>query len=217
MAIEVASGADEHRVPPPFVLESDAVSLAFFVARSAHAGQTRRGDGTPYLDHPLLVAELLDREGCDEETIAAALLHDVVEDSALTVGDVVEAFGVGVGELVAALTDDPGIEAWEDRKGVLRASVAAAGTHAVSIYLADKIANLRDWQAVYAAIGERAVERFKAPTIDARVRVWQGDLEMAERFAPDCGLTAQLRTELAAFEHELAAHRRAPALSLGRR
>jgi guanosine-3',5'-bis(diphosphate) 3'-pyrophosphohydrolase len=188
--------------PPPFVLESDPLALAYFVARSAHAGQTRGEHGRPYLEHPIQVAELLEREGYPEETIVSALLHDVVEDSGLTVGDVVESFGITVGELVAALTDDPSIEDWEERKLALRAEVAGAGPQALAIYTADKLANLQDWGVVYAKVGERAVDYFKAPTIDARVRIWRGDLELAEREAPESPLSAQLRAELEAFQSQ---------------
>jgi (p)ppGpp synthase/HD superfamily hydrolase len=190
--------------PPAFVLDSDPLSLAFFLARTAHAGQTRGGGGRPYLDHPVQVAHLLNEERCAEPTIVAGMLHDVVEDSGLKVGDVVETFGVDVGELVAALTEDPSIEDWEDRKLALRQEVAAAGPQAAAIYTADKLANIHDWRLVYAQIGERAVEHFKAPTLDARVRVWRGDLEMVERLVPELELTRQLRTELEVFEAERA-------------
>src|SRR5262245_12030652 len=194
--------------PPPFVLVSDRLCLAFFVARSAHAGHTRGDHGRPYLEHPIQVAELLEEQEYPESTIAAALLHDVVEDSGLTVGDVVESFGVQVGELVAALTDDPSVEDWEERKLALRAEVEGAGPEALAIYVADKLANLHDWRVVYAAVGERAVEYFKAPTLDARIRIWRGDLDLAEADAPDLPLTAQLRDELDAFERQRTASRR---------
>jgi (p)ppGpp synthase/HD superfamily hydrolase len=194
--------------PPPFVLDSDPLALAFFVARRAHAGHTRGDHGRPYLEHPIQVAELLEDQGYRESTITAALLHDVVEDSGLTVGDVVESFGVPVGELVAALTEDPSISDWEQRKGTLRAEVAAAGPEALAIYVADKLANLQDWRVVYAAVGERAVDYFKAPTLDARIRIWRGDLELAEEGAPTLPLTTQFRGELEAFERQRTASRR---------
>jgi (p)ppGpp synthase/HD superfamily hydrolase len=188
--------------PPAFVLASVPLSLAFFVAREAHAGQTRGGGGRPYLDHPIQVAELLSGQGADEPTIVAGLLHDVVEDSGLTVGDVVESFGIEVGELVAALTDDPGIEDWEQRKLALREHVAEAGPAAAAIYAADKLANLHDWRAVYGELGEDAVAHFTAPTLDARVRVWHADLDMVERVATGLELNARLRDELETFEAE---------------
>lgn len=184
------------------MLDSESLGLAFFVARRAHAGQTRGGGRMSYLEHPIRVAELLEKDGADEAMIAAALLHDVVEDSGFTVGDVVESFGVEVGELVAALTDDPAIADWEQRKVALREHVADAGPRAAAIYTADKIANLHDWRTVYAELGEGAVEHFKAPTIDARVRAWRADLEMVERVAPGLALLSRLRADLGAFESE---------------
>jgi (p)ppGpp synthase/HD superfamily hydrolase len=206
---EHAPEPEEARIePPPFVLDSDPLALAFFVARRAHAGHTRGDHGRPYLEHPIQVAELLEDQGYEESTITAALLHDVVEDSGLTVGDVVESFGVPVGELVAALTEDPSISDWEQRKGTLRAEVAAAGREALAIYVADKLANLQDWRVVYAAVGERAVDYFKAPTLDARIRIWRGDLELAAEGTPNLPLTAQFRDELEAFERQRTASRR---------
>jgi guanosine-3',5'-bis(diphosphate) 3'-pyrophosphohydrolase len=206
---EHASEEKEAQIEPPsFVLDSDPLALAFFVARKAHAGQTRGDHGRPYLEHPIQVAELLDEQGYPESTIAAALLHDVVEDSGLTVGDVVESFGVPVGELVAALTEDPAVADWEERKQQLRSGVAGAGREALAIYVADKLANLHDWRVVYAAVGEDAVDYFKAPTLDARIRIWRGDLELAEERVPDLALTPRFRDELEAFERQRTASRR---------
>ena len=197
--------------PPAFFLASEPLSLAFFVAREAHAGQTRGGGGRPYLDHPVQVAELLRDHGASEATITAGLLHDVVEDSGLTVGDVVESFGVEVGELVAALTDDPEIEDWEERKGALREHVAEAGERAAAIYAADKLANLHDWRVVYAELGEQAVDHFKAPTLDARIGAWHADLEMVERVAPGLELGARFGDELNGFEADRARRLAEPA------
>ena len=57
------------------------------MASEAHAGQIRNGSGgRPYIEHPLAVAELLAAHGFDDAVLAAALLHDVVEDSATEVG-----------------------------------------------------------------------------------------------------------------------------------
>jgi (p)ppGpp synthase/HD superfamily hydrolase len=198
----VADSPDLELEPPDFVLDSDRLSLAFFVARSAHAGHTRGGGGRPYLDHPVQVAELLREETSPEPTIAAGLLHDVVEDSGLTVGDVVESFGVEVGELVAALTEDPEISDWEQRKAALRDEVSHAGPQAAAIYAADKLANLHDWRAVYAEVGEDAVEHFKAPTLDARIRAWREDLAMVQGCTPSNGLVDGFRRELERFESD---------------
>jgi hypothetical protein len=90
----------------------------------------------------------------------------------------------------------------------LRAGAAEAGKEALAIYVADKLANLHDWRVVYAAVGEDAVDYFKAPTLDARIRIWRGDLELAQQRVPDLALTAQFSDELDAFERQRIASRR---------
>ena len=187
---------------PAFVVESADLSMAFSFARRAHLGHTRGGHGRPYLDHPIQVAELLRDEGYGDAVCAAGLLHDVVEDSGFTVGEVTQRFGEEVGRLVAALTEDPTVADWEVRKRALREQVAKSGPECAAIYVADKIANLHDWRVVYAEVGERAVEFFKAPTLAARVRAWRSDLDMGERVQPQLSLNTHLRRELEEFERE---------------
>lgn len=193
---------------PPFVSERCGLARqALDLACRAHAGQERKGDGSPFIGHPMRVASLLEAEGFDQPVIAAALLHDVVEGSQLEVGDIVERFGAEVGELVGALTEDERIADYVERKHAHRDQVAAAGDRAASIYVADKLANLRDMRALYAEVGESAAERFTAPTLDVRVDAWRRDLEMATRVAPDLTLLERLRNELDGFEADRAARR----------
>ena len=67
---------------------SELISRALAKATEAHAGQVRNGSGgLPYIEHPRMVAATLARLGYGETTLAAALLHDVVEDSDTTVED----------------------------------------------------------------------------------------------------------------------------------
>jgi (p)ppGpp synthase/HD superfamily hydrolase len=199
---------DSDLAEPCFVRErSESLRAAFALARRAHAGQERKGDGTPFIGHPIRVAGLLAGEGFDESVIAAALLHDVVEDSELEVGDIVDRFGAEIGRLVAALTEDERIDDYEERKDAHRDQVAAAGERAAAIYVADKLANLRDMRELYAQIGERAAERFTAPTLDVRVRAWRRDVEMASRVAPGIALLGPLGAELEGFEADRAARR----------
>jgi (p)ppGpp synthase/HD superfamily hydrolase len=186
---------------PEYVLESDVLGEALALAAQAHAGQ-HRGNGSPYLGHPLRVCDLLAETGAGERMLAAALLHDAVEDSELTIGAVVERFGVEVGELVAALTEDEEIDDWVARKDALRAQVAAAGARAAAIYTADKLANLREMRDLYAEHGEAAIDLHKAPTLDLRVDAWEKDVETVARIAPGLALLPVLREELTAFEAE---------------
>ena len=189
---------------PDFVAGSGLAADAYEFAVRAHEGQDRKGDGSPYIRHPVEVARLLHREGlADDVTLASAFLHDVVEDSDTTIDEIRRRFGEEVAAIVGAMTEDKTMSDYEERKTHHRDQVAAFGGAAVRIYAADKLANLRDMRTLYASEGEAAAAKFKAP-IDVRVRLWRGDLELAERLAPELGLVAELRSELDAFDAERA-------------
>jgi (p)ppGpp synthase/HD superfamily hydrolase len=184
---------------------SELVADAHELATDAHAGQRRKDDGTPYITHPESVAGLLDDAGFGEEVIAAALLHDVVEDTEMGSGELRQRFGDRVAELVEALSEDDDIADYEDRKREHREQVEASGPDAAAIYIADKLSNLRDMRKIYALEGERIAERFKAP-IAVRVELWKADAEMAGRVAPDLAFLPEFRAELARFDREREEH-----------
>jgi len=185
---------------PEFLAGPGLAREAYEFARESHEGQERKGDGSPYINHPTELARLLRRAGYDdEELLAATFLHDVVEDTDTTLDEIEEAFGSGVRDLVEAMTEDKDLEPYERRKEHHRDQVEAGGERAVLIYAADKVANLRDLRSLYASVGESAASRFKAP-LDVRVRLWEGDAEMIERVHPGHELGAQLRAELDAFK-----------------
>jgi HD domain len=146
------------------------------------------------------VSELL--QDADEVTLAAALLHDGVEDSELTVAEVRERFGPEIAEVVAALTEDERIDDWVERKNALRAQVEQAGPRAAAIFAADKLSNLRELRRVYAVRGESAIDLHKAPTLDLRIAAWADDLDMIARVVPDLAMAAELRDELRGLELE---------------
>lgn len=178
--------------------ESALIRDALELAERAHAGQVRSGSGgMAYIHHPVAVAELLAEHGYGEQTVAAALLHDVVEDSETTVGEIATRFGEPVAELVEAMTDDESVEPYERRKDELRRRVREAGGDAPAIYAADKLSNVRVLRRAYAHEGEAAGEEFKAP-LDTKVAIWEADLEMlrgepaAAAFVDD--LAAELKT-----------------------
>ena len=84
-------------LPPEDV---ETIERAYHFAKDAHADQRRRS-GEPYITHPIEVAIILTGLNMDVDTIAAALLHDTIEDTPVTREDVVEAFGEGVATLSA--------------------------------------------------------------------------------------------------------------------
>jgi (p)ppGpp synthase/HD superfamily hydrolase len=177
--------------------ESALIGKALEMAERAHAGQTRNGSGgMAYIHHPVAVAELLAAHGFGEETVAAALLHDVVEDSEASVEDVAADFGEPVAGLVAALTEDESIEPFERRKDAHRCHVEAAGGDALAIYAADKLSNIRVLCRALVSEGEAAGEEFEVP-LDVKERVWTADLEMLRREAPELPFVDDLADELA--------------------
>lgn len=183
------------------VERSDLVKEALTLARTAHAGQIRNGssDGMPFVEHPLAVAEQLARHRYDDEVLAAALLHDVVEKSGVEAGEIRERFGERVGELVEALTEDESIPDYEERKKEHRLRVADSGPAARAIFAADKLTNVAMLRETFALIGEDGVsEELKIP-LDLKVYVWEGDLEMLFDAEPELALTGELADEMVAL------------------
>ncbi|HEU4392309.1 MAG TPA: HD domain-containing protein [Solirubrobacterales bacterium] len=176
--------------------ESELIRDALALAERAHAGQTRSGSGgMAYIHHPVAVAELLAEHGYDEEAVAAALLHDVVEDSETGVEEIAARFGPRVASLVETLTDDESVDPYERRKDEHRRRVEAAGGDALAIYAADKLSNVRVLRRAYANEGEPAGEEFKAP-LDVKEGIWRGDLEMLRQEAPELPFVGELEREL---------------------
>lgn len=120
---------------------------AISFATKAHGNQKRKYTDEPYMVHPLEVAELLIRVGItDDDIIIAAILHDVVEDTEVSIEDVETAFGIGVRTLVYYLTD---ISQQSDgnrvsRKTIDRNHISCGPQDAKTIKLADLISNTRD-------------------------------------------------------------------------
>lgn len=120
------------------------VLRALVLATEKHRGQTRKdAQRTPYIEHPVALATVLWEAGIhDAEVIAAAILHDVLEDTATT-RDELESFGDEVADIVAHVTDDKRRTKAERKQ----AQVQHAGQlpqPAKLVKLADKICNLRD-------------------------------------------------------------------------
>jgi (p)ppGpp synthase/HD superfamily hydrolase len=125
---------------PGFARGSELLTGAYRLARFAHQGPRREGDTD--IDHPVAVAGLLARERFDERVVAAALLHDVVEDTTTEPKEIEERFGPEVATLVGEMTEDERIPAYPERKAEHRARVAA-DRRAAAIYAADKLASSR--------------------------------------------------------------------------
>ena len=140
----------------------NTVERAKVFATAAHAavGQTRKYTGEPYVVHPMEVASLVESVGGTEAMVAAALLHDVLEDTGVTVDVLEEQFGSEVADLVLWLTDvsKPNDGNRSTRKALDRQHSAAAPAAAQTVKVADLISNTRsivahdpDFAKVYLA------------------------------------------------------------------
>lgn len=132
---------------------------ALACAARAHAGVTRKTDDTPYIVHPIMVARSVEAHGFGEAAVAAALLHDVLEDTAVTADVIAEEFGTEVAALVAVVTEDTALP-WEERKAAYIEQVAAGPDAAKAISIADKIHNAESLLAHLAREGRSVWERF---------------------------------------------------------
>jgi guanosine-3',5'-bis(diphosphate) 3'-pyrophosphohydrolase len=184
---------------------SPLVHSALEQARKAHAGQVRNGSGgMPYVEHPVTVAARLEEHGFRDEVLAAALLHDVIEDSETTLDEVRDLFGDEVAGMVGALTDDEAIESYRERKAEHRERVAAATPEALAIYGADKLTNVITLRAAYAKEGEAVRDEFKVP-VELKVEIWEADLALLREKAADLPFLDPLEEELSRLRSQLAA------------
>jgi (p)ppGpp synthase/HD superfamily hydrolase len=178
---------------------SPLVRNALEQARADHAGQVRNGSGgRPYIEHPVAVAARLEEHGYGDEVLAAALLHDVVEDSETTLDELRERFGGEVAGLVGALTDDEALDSYRERKAEHRERVAAAPGEALAIYGADKLTNVITLRAAYEAEGDAVRDEFKVP-VELKTEIWEADLELLREKAPELPFLDDLGEELTRF------------------
>jgi (p)ppGpp synthase/HD superfamily hydrolase len=144
---------------PPFTRWSARVQEAYRFAREAHEGPRRRGDTT--IAHPAAVAQLLAEAGYPEHVVVAALLHDVVEDTATGIEELRRRFGPEASALVAQLTEDDGIDSYDERKGELRRRAITDGDDAAAVFSADKLASLRHLNAEAQSAPPEKLEHYE--------------------------------------------------------
>ena len=162
---ETSALLTEYRVHHPGA-DSSMIERAYQVALAAHAGQTRKS-GEPYIHHPLSVATIVARQGLDDVTVAAALLHDAVEDTSVSLDDLERDFGSDVRLIVDGVTKLERLH-FDTREEQQAASVRkmlvalAKDLRVLIIKLADRLHNMR----TLAALPEHKQERVAQETLD---------------------------------------------------
>ena len=140
-------------------LDTDLLDRAIIFAVRAHAGTERRGKGFPYIVHPMEAVEIVATMTRDQELLAAAALHDTVEDTDVTVEQLRAAFGDRIAALVAAESDVvcEGVSeeaSWHTRKQAAIDRLARAPHDAKMVALGDKLSNMRAIARDYAMQGD---------------------------------------------------------------
>ena len=126
--------------------DTPIITAAKMLAGEAHKGQTRKYSGLPYIIHPVEVATIVEEAGGTDEMIAAALLHDVIEDTEFTYEDIAEKTSPEVADLVQGMTE---VSKPEDgnrkvRKAMDRDFLAKQAPEVQTIKYADVISNTQD-------------------------------------------------------------------------
>ena len=158
-----------------------------------HAGQRRETDGAAFVMHPIEVASLVDGEHYPDHVVAAAVLHDVLENTDETAEGLEERFGAEVADLVEAVSDDPSVADEDERKDELRERVRRAGGYAAVVYAADKVSKVREIRTTLSA----GVPRDE---VESKLRRHRESLLMLEEEMLGGRVVELLRVELDALD-----------------
>lgn len=144
-------------------LEGDRIMIeqAKAFAEKAHKNHFRKISKEPYITHPIRVAKRLKEAGCSEDVIAAAYLHDVVEDTPYKMADISDHFGETVAELVAGHTENKSLS-WQKRKQHTIDSLEHADSDIKKLIVADRLDNLLDLKKDLNQYGETVWDFFNA-------------------------------------------------------
>ncbi|MBR4001777.1 MAG: HD domain-containing protein [Bacteroidales bacterium] len=140
-------------------LDTSLFDRAVNFAVKAHSGTERRGKGFPYIIHLMEAVEIVATITPDQELLSAAMLHDTVEDTPVTVADLRKEFGDRIASIVEAESDvhnegESEHESWHRRKQEAIDRLTAAPMEAKIVALGDKLSNMRAIARDYAQIGD---------------------------------------------------------------
>lgn len=158
------------------------VKKAVAFAREAHKGAVRKGTDIPYIVHPMETAVIVASMTKDPEMIAAALLHDVVEDAGVTEEQLKEAFGQRVTALVMAETEDK-TKSWLERKSATIEHLKQASREEKILVLGDKLSNIRSTARDYMLLGEVFWNRFNEKRKERHQWYYEGVAERLKELA----------------------------------
>lgn len=140
----------------------DMKEKAKLFAIKAHKGQIRKSDKEkPMIIHPINVANILSEYGYDDNVVAAAYLHDVIEDTKYTKEDLLKEFNEDIVSLVLGATEEDKSLSWEERKTITIDKVKDLDLRHKVVVCADKISNLEDMRIIFEIKGKKDFSAFK--------------------------------------------------------
>lgn len=153
-------------------LDTALFDKAAVFATKAHADTERRGKGFPYIIHCFEAAEIVATLTTDQEILAAAVLHDTVEDTDVTIDQIRVEFGDRVARLVdnesekrsaTPETEEEQVKSWRGRKVEAISRIAESSFDSKMVALGDKLSNMRAIARDYRVLGDKLWDRFHAP------------------------------------------------------
>lgn len=139
----------------------ELIEKALQIASLAHEGQYRKNTNIPYIVHPVAVGMILQKAGYRDEMIAAGILHDTVEDTDLTLSDLMRDFGKEVAMIVEGCSEPDKSLSWEERKQHTLVFLKSAPEETRIVACTDKLHNVRSIRQDVEQSGEEVWSRFK--------------------------------------------------------
>ena len=167
----------------------ELVSEAIEFAVKAHDGMRRKKSATPYILHPLEAAVIVGTMTNDQEIIAGAILHDVVEDTDITIDEIEEKFGKRVRELVESETENkradlPAGQTWRIRKEEsLEVLKNTNDIGVLMLWLGDKLANIRSLYRDLQIEGNAMWEKFNQKDVNEHAWYYNEIVKLTERLS----------------------------------
>jgi myo-inositol-1(or 4)-monophosphatase len=167
----------------------ELVNEAIAFAIKAHDGMRRKKSGLPYILHPMEAAVIVGTMTDDQNLLAAAVLHDVVEDAGVTLEEIEEKFGKRVRDLVASETEDkraelPPSDTWRIRKEESLAILEKTEDIGVlMVWLGDKLANMRSIYRDWKVEGDTMWQRFNQKSVTEQAWYYRSIIALTERLS----------------------------------